>query len=195
MKNGNGSTTLEDSIASRRFQNFGLIAQLVDLFIGSRKEYVTKGDSQMSKTPIEPEAEPLYSDKYVTVTARAVTISGKEYNLIETNKVWMRSESLKVYVSAASLFAAVYFHEFKRSSTYHLFTLDAHPVYSVLFLLFFVFGVWAQESQWLVFGLPNRNEAVLQGGRSWLKKIKAQIERARSAAAPVAPTLKSETEG
>jgi hypothetical protein len=56
--------------------------------------------------------------------------------------------------------------------------------------MFIVFGFWEMTTRaWLVFRLPDRKSKVLRQKRDYLKKLKAQIDQARSASAPVGPAI------
>ena len=146
----------------------------------------------------EPEAKPLYSDKSATITKHTVVISGKQYNLSEIEEVSIQKDKWRLAASFSCLAASAYFYVFHPSLVFLVFWNNNYhkPVYEIFLLLFIVFGGWASaEASKLVFKLPTGNSVVLQGNGSWIKKIKAQIERARSTGSPVAPTQKSETEG
>lgn len=163
----------------------------------------------------EPEAKPLVSDKYeyVTITDGAVTLSGKQYNLSEIRAVSVQWGKWQTVVAWCCLAAAVWFYNFEPSRGYDLakavrllaqflfydFTSsydlhlpwmpDGHvtPVYSVFGFLFVVFCYRSYAASRLVFTLPTGNSVVSEGDDSRLKKIKAEIDRARIAAAPTAP--------
>jgi hypothetical protein len=162
----------------------------------------------------EPEAKPLVSDKYeyVTITDGAVTISGKQYNLSEIKAVSIQSGKWQLVVALCCLAASVWFY-FAPSRSFHLhlpwmpdgdfssvysdfrflFTwipdgdFDFTPVYSNFGFLFMVFILWSSAASRLVFTLPTGNSVVSEGSDSRLKKIKAEVNRARIAAAPTAP--------
>ena len=145
----------------------------------------------------ETEAKPLVSDKYehVTIKDGAVTVSGKQYNLSEIKDVSIQTGKWQAIVAACCLAAAVYFYMFPPSLVFVLPWynnnpgMDAHttPVYSVFGFLFLVFGYWSSAASRLVFTLPTGNSVVSEGGESRLKKIKAEVDRARIATVPTAP--------
>jgi hypothetical protein len=136
----------------------------------------------------EPEAKPLFSDKNVTITNHAVIISGKQYNLSEIEEVSMKRDDWKTAVSLSCLAASAYFYVFQPSLVFLVFWNSNYPkpVYQVFLLLCGAFGYWSSASLKLVFKLPTGNPVVLQGSRGWIKKIKAEIDRARTAATPIA---------
>jgi hypothetical protein len=130
----------------------------------------------------EPEAKPLFSDKSVTITNHAVIISGKQYNLSEIEEVSIQKDKWQTAVSFSCLAASAYFYVFQPSLVFLVFWNNNYPkpVYSIFLLLFVVFGVWASASAAkLVFKRPTGNPVVLQGNGRWIKKIKAEIDRAR----------------
>jgi hypothetical protein len=137
----------------------------------------------------EPEAKPLFSDKDVTITQHAAIISGKQYNLSEIEEVSIQKDKWQTAVSISCLAASACFYVFQPSLVFLVFWNNNYPkpVYSIFLLLFIVFGVWASAAaSKLVFKLPTGNPVVLQGNRSWIKKIKVEIDRARIAATPIA---------
>jgi hypothetical protein len=135
----------------------------------------------------EPEAKPLFSDKSVTITDYAVIISGKQYNLSEIEEVSIQKDKWQTAVSFSCLAASAYFYVFQPSLVFLVFWNNNYPkpVYLIFLLFFIVFGVWAAASK-LVFKLPTGYLVVSKGDPSWIKKIKAEIDRARIAATPVA---------
>jgi hypothetical protein len=136
----------------------------------------------------EPEAKPLVSDKYeyVTITDGAVTLSGKQYNLSEIRAVSVQWGKWQTVVAWCCLAAAVWFYVFPPSLVI-VFWNNNHSVSSAFGFLWLVFGYWSYAASRLVFTLPTGNSVVSEGDDSRLKKIKAEIDRARIAAAPTAP--------
>jgi hypothetical protein len=145
----------------------------------------------------EPEAKPLVSDKYeyVTITDGAVTLSGKQYNLSEIKDVSIQWGKWQNVVASCCLAATAYFYVFPPSLVFVLpwynnnAEMPTHitPVYSAFGFLFMVFCYWSSAASRLVFTLPTGNSVVSEGNHSRLKKIKAEINRARIATAPTAP--------
>jgi len=160
----------------------------------------------------EPEAKPLVSDKYeyVTITDGAVTLSGKQYNLSEIKDVSIQWGKWQMVFAMCCLAAEVWFYNFAPSRGYdlakavrllaqflfdnfapsrgydlHLMDGQFIPVSWTLtfWLLFALFVTWSSAESRLVFKLPTGNSVVSEGSHSWLKKIKAEINRARIAAA------------
>jgi hypothetical protein len=137
-----------------------------------------------------PEAKPLFSDKSVTITNHAAIIPGKQYALSEIEEVSIQRDKWQTAVSFICLAAAAYFYAFQPTLVFLVSWNNNYPkpVYSIFLLLFVVFGVWASASAAkLVFKQRTGNPVVLQGNGSWIKKIKAEIDRARLAATPIAP--------
>jgi hypothetical protein len=142
----------------------------------------------------KPEAKPLVSDKYeyVTITDGAVTIAGKQYNLSEIKEVSIQMGKWQVVVALCCLAAAVWFYNFAPSRGYDLHAPwitegEFTTVYKAFGFLFMVFISWSSAASRLVLKLPTGNSVVWEGAHSRLKKIKAEIDRARIAAAPTAP--------
>lgn len=147
-------------------------------------------DPSSATTAKEPEAKPMYSDESVTITDRAVIIAGKQYSLSEIKDVSIHN--WQEIVCQCCLVAAVGFYAFGSSWGYYLH-LPWKPdheftrVYGIFFLLSMVFGAWSSSASRLVFTLPTGKSVVSQGKGRGLKKIKAEVDRARIAATPTAP--------
>jgi hypothetical protein len=136
----------------------------------------------------EPETKPLFSDESVTIKNHAVIISGKQYNLDEIENVSIDTDNWQTAVALSCLAASAYFYVFHASAIFHVFWNPAPvPAHSLFAFLFMVFGAWSSASAELVFKLPTGYLVVSKGDRSWTKKIKAEIDRARIAATPTAP--------
>lgn len=137
----------------------------------------------------EPEAKPLFSDKSVTITDYAVIISGKQYNLSEIEEVSIDKDNWQTAVSLSCLAASVGFYVFSPSKSYHLPWMPEGQLISffgTFFLLSMVFGIWGSAFLKLVFKLPAGYLVVSKGDDGWIKKLKAEIDRARIAATPIA---------